>query len=116
MDEATRKMISEEFTLWGSFLNGCLIIWWWAYYMTMMRAQREKFPRLTRFSSWFFGIAALAIFVVYGLMDTIPFSDGCPNPLHLWMRIVLILGYLAALGYIIKRRSEISPPTLPIAK
>jgi hypothetical protein len=116
MDEATRKMIAEEFMVWAQFLNGCFIIWGWAYDMTMPRAQREKFPRLTRFSSWLFGIAALVIFVVYGLMDTIPFSEDSPNPLHLWMRIVLVGGYLAALGYIIKRRGEISPPTLPTAK
>ncbi len=59
---------------------------------------------------------ALAVFVIYGLMNTIPFSGDCPNPLHLWMRIILILGYLAALGYIIKRRSEIQPPKLPTSK
>jgi hypothetical protein len=109
-------MIAEEFTLWGNFLIGCLIIWDWACAMTIPRAQREKLPRLTRFFSWFSGIMALAIFVIYGLMNNLPFFDDCPNLLHSWMRIVLVLGYLAALGYIIKRRSEISPPALPTAK
>jgi hypothetical protein len=116
MDEATRKMIAEEFMVWAQFLNGCFIIWWWVHFTTISRAQREKFPRLARFFSWLSGCAALVIFVVYGLMDTIPFSNDSPNPLHRWMRIVLVGGYLAALGYIIKRRGEISPPTLPTAK
>ncbi len=114
MDEATRKMIAEEFTIWGQFVIGCLIMWDWAVIITNL--QRATFPRAARFFSWIVGITAFAVFVIYGLMNTLPFCDDCPNPLHLWMRIVLVLSYLGALGYIIKRRSEIQPPKLPTSK
>jgi hypothetical protein len=111
MDEATRRMIAEEFTIWGQFLIGCSIILQWASITTNAEI-RTRLPRFARFFSWSAGILALAVFVV-ALMNTIPFSGGCPNPLHPWMRIVLVLGYLAALGYIVKRRSTLPPSTIP---
>ncbi len=111
MDEATRKMIAEEFTIWVDFFNACLIIWFWVDFTT--GAPRTQFPRFARFVSWLSGIWALAIFVILGLMNTMPFDGDCPNPLHPWMRVILVFGYLAAVGYIIKRRSEIQPPKLP---
>jgi len=108
MDEATRKMIAEEFMIWGWFLMSCFFSWQWAYYVANRTlAKKSTFPRLAKFFLWFFGIVVLYFVVVYGLISCV---------LHPWMRIIVVLNYLAALGYIIKRRSEIQPPKLPTSK
>ncbi len=59
---------------------------------------------------WLSGIAASAFAVTYGLMNEL---FGSPNPLYPWMRITIVLAYLAVWGYIIKRRSTLPSPKIP---
>lgn len=102
MDEAIKVWIS-----FGLVLN--LIFQWFT--IVMNSSQRAtKYPRLGKFLLWFSGIAASAFTVTYGLMNEF---FGSPNPLYPWMRITIVLAYLAVWGYIIKRRSTLSSPQIP---
>ncbi|MCS6903331.1 MAG: hypothetical protein NZO41_03525 [Candidatus Bipolaricaulota bacterium] len=112
MDEATRAAIAREVDIWMKFGSVLVLIFQW-FVFVRMPASEIKYPRVIKFCLWAGGIGASAMVVTYGLMDTIFDS---PNPLHLWMRVVAVLAYLAVWGYILKRRSVISPPKMPTTK
>jgi hypothetical protein len=108
MDEATREMITREVDIWTIFGLGLVLIFQWFTSVFNLMNQPEwkvKYPRMSKFSLWASGIAATVWGLTPGLFNTIFDS---PNPLHPWMRVVLVLAYLAVWGYIIKRRSTIS--------
>lgn len=112
MDEATRAAIAREVDIWMDFGLVLTLIFEW-FVFVRMPASEIRYPRLTKFSLWTAGIVATAMVVNFGLIDTI---FECPNPLHPWMRVAVVLAYLAVWGYIIRRRSVISPPKMPTLK
>lgn len=117
VDEATKQMIVREIVdIWWPFgLTLTLISQWfgvafqWFNEVMISPKAATKRPRLARFCLWLDGIITSAFVVPYALMDEI---FGCPNLLYPWMRVVIMLAYLAVWGYIIKRMSEIRPPKL----
>jgi len=86
-----------------------LIFQWFTMVMNSSQLA-TKYPRWEKFLLWFSGIAASAFAVTYGLMNEL---FGSPNPLYPWMRITIVLAYLAVWGYIIKRRSTLPTSKIP---
>jgi hypothetical protein len=95
--------------IWISFGLALTLIFQW-FTIVMNSSQLVAKPRRVRFVVWLGGIAASAYTVVYGLMNE-PF--GSPNPLYPWMRITIVLAYLAVWGYIIKRHSTLPTSKIP---
>jgi hypothetical protein len=95
--------------IWTKFGLTLTLIFQW-FTSVMNSSQLVAKPRRVRFVVWLAGIAASACTVVYGLMNE-PF--GSPNPLYPWMRITIVLAYLAVWGYIIKRHSTLPTSKIP---
>jgi len=95
--------------IWISFVLTLTLIFQW-FTIVMNSSQLVAKPRWVRFVVWLAGIAVSAYTVVYGLMNE-PF--GNPNPLYPWMRITIVLAYLAVWGYIIKRHSTLPTSKIP---
>jgi hypothetical protein len=96
--------------IWMSFGLALTLIFQW-FTSVMNCSQLVATPALGKIRGYGSrGIAASACTVVYGLMNE-PF--GSPNPLYPWMRITIVLAYLAVWGYIIKRHSTLPTSKIP---